>query len=43
MCRPKKSGKLSEFELLHATEKELKQSTYDEQTGKVSIAYFKKG
>jgi len=38
----KKSGKLSEFELLHKTEKELKQSYYDDQTGKVSVAYLKK-
>jgi len=38
----RKSEKLSEFQSLYATEKELKQSTYDEQTGKVSIAYSRK-
>ena len=38
----KKSGKLSEFESLYSTEKALKQSTIDEQTGKLTITYFKK-
>jgi len=41
--KTKKSGKLSEFDLLHSTEKELKQSTIDGQTGKLTVAYFKKG
>jgi len=39
----KKSGKLSEFDLIYSTEKKLKQSTIDEQTGKLTVAYFKKG
>jgi len=39
----KKLGKLSEFESLYSTEKELIQSTIDEQTGKLTVAYYKKG
>ena len=38
----KKSGKISEFNSLYSTEKELKQSTIDEQTRKLTVAYFKK-
>jgi hypothetical protein len=38
----KKSGKLSDFDLLDSTEKEL-QSIIDGQTGKLTTAYFKKG
>jgi len=38
----KQSRKLSEFELLDSTEKVLKQSSIDGQTGKPTIAYFKK-